>query len=52
MSYALGEEGISQLLVEARSDSRAAWQAAIGQLALRSSAEPEAMQAWRELLLS
>lgn len=49
---ALGEEAIAQLLAEARSDSRSAWQAAVGQLALRSVAEPQAMQAWRELLLS
>jgi hypothetical protein len=52
MTYIPGEEGVANLLAEARSDSRSAWQAAIGQLALRSAADPQAMQAWRELLLS
>lgn len=53
MSYgAVGEEVIADLLVQARSDSRAQWQAAVGQLALRSVSEPLAMQAWSELMLS
>ena len=52
MTYSPGEEGVTRLLAEARSDSRASWQAAVGQLALRSPSDPQAMQAWRELLLS
>lgn len=53
MSYgAVGEEAIANLLVQARSDARAEWQAAVGQLALRSVSEPLAMQAWSELILS
>lgn len=53
MSYgAVGEEAINGLLAQARSDSRAEWQAAVGQLALRSVTEPLAMQAWSELMLS
>lgn len=44
--------GIADLLSDARSDSRADWLAAVGQLALRSLSEPSASQAWRELLLS
>jgi hypothetical protein len=53
LSYgAVGEEVIASLLAQARSDSRAEWQAAVGQLALRSVSEPLAMQAWSELMLS
>lgn len=53
MSYGtVGEEAIASLLVQARSDARAEWQAAVGQLALRSVSEPLAMQAWSDLMLS
>lgn len=53
MSYgAVGEEAIANLLVQAKSDARAEWQAAVGQLALRSVSEPLAMQAWSEMILS
>lgn len=53
MSYgAVGEEVIASLLVQAKSESRAEWQAAVGQLALRSVSEPLAMQAWSDLMLS
>lgn len=49
-----GEErsGLLTLIAEAKSDMPATWQSAVSQLALRSPADGQAMQAWSDLLLS
>lgn len=52
MYSAAGEAGVLALLTEAKSDAPETWQPAVSQLALRSTAEGLAMQAWSELLLS
>ena len=54
MFDAAGDEraGLLTLIAEAKSDMPATWQSAVSQLALRSTVDSGAMEAWSELLIS